>query len=114
MQNAIFDYFYGAALGDTIGQKAFKGNKKPMRHNEEAKDIARKYIDDVLIGNKPDFNKTAKALEISFGNYIEKNKAKSGFVKLQGFLYKPHKHIRKAACKGNVIKLVAESPRGNN
>ena len=50
LQKTVFDYSYGAALGDAIGQKAFEGNKKPLRNNEEAKVIARQYVDSIING----------------------------------------------------------------
>lgn len=71
LQKTIFDFTYGAALGDAIGQKAFEGNKKPLRKNEDAKKIAREYIDAILNGETPDFYAAALALEKSFQAYIE-------------------------------------------
>lgn len=74
LQKTIFDYAYGAALGDAIGQKAFEGNKIPLRNNEDAKAIARQYIDDILNGLSPDFYETVGKLENSFKKYIDANK----------------------------------------
>ena len=74
LQKTVFDYAYGAALGDAIGQKAFEGNKKPLRKNEDAKAIARQYIDDILNGLSPDFYETVGKLENSFKKYIDANK----------------------------------------
>jgi hypothetical protein len=66
LRKTIFDFSYGAALGDATGQKAFEGNKKPLRNNEGAKEIARKYIDEIIAGENPDFYETTKELEKSF------------------------------------------------
>ena len=66
LQKTVFDYSYGAALRDAIGQKAFEGNKIPLRNNEDAKAIARQYIDDILNGLSPDFYETVGKLENSF------------------------------------------------
>ena len=84
LQKTIFDFSYGAALGDAIGQKAFEGKKKPLRDNEEAKYIARQYIDDIINGKKPDFYKTSYALEKSFTQYIAENKSKIIYIKKDG------------------------------
>ena len=73
LQKTIFDFSYGAALGDAIGQKAFEGNKKPLRKNEDAKNIAQTYIDAILEGKNPDFYETAKVLKKSFETYIKNN-----------------------------------------
>ncbi len=73
LQKTIFDFAYGAALGDATGQKAFEGKKKPLRHNEKAKDIAREYIDGIIRGITPDFFKITEALEKSFEYYIKNN-----------------------------------------
>ena len=75
LQKTIFDFSYGGALGDAIGQRAFEGNKKPLRRHEDAKKIARAYIDQLMAGEEPDFYKTAEALEASFQQYIRKHKA---------------------------------------
>ncbi len=74
LQKAIFDFSYVAALDDAIGQKAFEGNKIILRRNEEAKSIARQYINGILGGKFPDFYKTVEALENSFEKYIDVNK----------------------------------------
>lgn len=89
LQKKIFDFSYGAALGDAIGQKAFEGNKKSMRNNEEAKCIARQYIDDIINGKNPDFYKTAKELEKSFTRYIEENKSDIAYKRKDGNLSNP-------------------------
>ena len=80
LQKTVFDYSYGAALGDAIGQKAFEGNKMPLRNNEEAKVIARKYVDSIINGEKPDFYKAAKELQESFTRYIEENKSEIIYI----------------------------------
>ena len=80
LQKTIFDFSYGAALGDAIGQKAFEGNKKPLRNNEEAKVIARQYVDSIINGEKPDFYKAAEALQESFTRYIEENKSEIIYI----------------------------------
>lgn len=80
LQKTVFDYSYGAALGDAIGQKAFEGNKKPLRNNEEAKVIARQYVDSIINGEKPDFYKAAEALQESFTRYIEENKSEIIYI----------------------------------
>ena len=84
LQKTVFDYSYGAALGDAIGQKAFEGNKKPLRNNEEAKVIARQYVDSIINGEKPDFYKAAEALQESFTRYIEENKSEIIYIKKGG------------------------------
>ncbi len=84
LQKTVFDYSYGAALGDAIGQKAFEGKKKPLRKNEEAKVIARRYIDSIINGEKPDFYKAAEALRKSFTHYIEENKSKIIYITKDG------------------------------
>lgn len=84
LQKTIFDFSYGAALGDAIGQKAFEGNKKPLRNNEDAKNIAQTYIDAILEGKNPDFYETAKALEKSFETYIKNNINAIKYIKKDG------------------------------
>lgn len=84
LQKTIFDFSYGAALGDAIGQKAFEGNKKPLRNNEDAKVIARQYIDSIINGEEPDFYKTAETLQESFTRYIEENKSEIIYIKKGG------------------------------
>ena len=84
LQKTIFDFSYGAALGDAIGQKAFEGNKKPLRNNEDAKNIAQTYIDAILEGKNPDFYETAKALEKSFETYIKNNRNAIKYIKKDG------------------------------
>jgi hypothetical protein len=84
LQKTIFDFSYGAALGDATGQKAFEGNKKPLRNNEGAKEIARKYIDEIIAGENPDFYETTKELEKSFNKYIKDNKSNIEYTKKNG------------------------------
>lgn len=84
LQETVFDFAYGAALNDAIGQKAFEGNKIPLRKNENAKDIAKQYIDAILKEEKPDFYETAEALEKSFKDHIEKNKESIIYNKQDG------------------------------
>lgn len=71
-------------MGDAIGQKAFEGNKKPLRDNEEAKTIARQYIDDILNGKSPNFYEVTKALQESFARFIEENKEEIVYIDKNG------------------------------
>lgn len=89
LRKTIFDFSYGAALGDAIGQRAFEGNKKPLHNNEGAKKIVRKYIDDILCGKNPNFYETAKALEESFEDYIKNNKSDIVYIRKDGQLSNP-------------------------
>ena len=84
LQKTIFDFSYGAALGDAIGQKAFEGKKKPLLNNEEAKSIARQYIDNILKGKNPNFYKVTAALQESFARYIEENKSDIIYIRKDG------------------------------
>lgn len=89
LQQYVFDFSYGTALGDAIGQKAFEGNKKPLRDYDEAKIIAKKYIDGILSGENPDIYTTAYDLEKSFQNFINNNLHSIEYKSKNGQLSKP-------------------------
>lgn len=100
LQNAIFEFSYGAALGDAIGQKAFEGNKKPLYRNEEAKAIAKAYIENILSGNVVNFAQTVAELESSFQEYIQEHIDDIQYKKKDGQLSNPKFRF------GNAQKLI--------
>ena len=84
LKTLLFDYTYGAALNDAIGQKAFEGNKIPLRKNGEAKRIAQRYIDALLDGDEPNFDTATRELEDCFTTYIEKHRDEIVYTDKQG------------------------------
>ena len=76
----IFDFAYIAALGDAVNQKAYSGEKTVLQKNREARDIVKKYIDDIIAGSHPDFYGTANAVENSFAVFLKKNSLKGDFT----------------------------------
>ena len=48
----IFDFAYIAALGDAVNQKAYSGEKTVLQKNREARDIVKKYIDDIIASRR--------------------------------------------------------------
>lgn len=86
VDDKIFDFIYTIAMRDAtqqkaynlIGYKATKDTKKPddykkevLLQNNVAKDIIREYIDNIISGNNPDFYVVEKAVEDSFGVFIQ-------------------------------------------
>jgi hypothetical protein len=76
----IFDFAYVAALGDAVNQKAYSGEKTVLQKNREARDIVKKYIDDIIAGRHPDFYSTANAVENSFADFLRKNSLAGSFT----------------------------------
>ena len=62
IDDAIFDFIYNAALNDAT-RRVYKGEKKEVEKIDEAKNIVRKYVDNILSGNDYDFYETAKAVQ---------------------------------------------------
>ena len=77
MQNYLFDYAYGEALRDAINQQSFKGEKNYLYDCEEGKAVVRTYIDAILKGEHPSFNKAEEEAEAKFNEFIRSKRPES-------------------------------------
>lgn len=69
----IFDFAYGAALGDATRQQAFNGKESSLRNCDKSKAIIREYVDQLLNGSEPNFYQTAQRVEKVFCDYMEQH-----------------------------------------
>lgn len=95
VDDKIFDFIYTIAMREAtqqkaynlIGYKATKDVKKPddykkevLLQNNVAKDIIRKYIDNIIADNNPNFYDVEKDVEKSFDSFIKGKKYLSSFT----------------------------------
>ena len=77
MQDYLFDFAYGEALRDAINQQSFKGEKNYLYDCEEGKAVVRTYIDAILKGEHPSFNKAEEEAEAKFNEFIRSKRPES-------------------------------------
>lgn len=77
MQDYLFDFAYGEALRDAINQQSFKGEKNYLYDCEEGKAVVRTYIDAILKGEHPSFNKAEEEAEANFNEFIRSKRPES-------------------------------------
>lgn len=73
LHESIFNFAYHEALHDATLQKAYVGKKEDISY--DARDVVRRYINNILEGNQPDFmvtaqevNKAVNDTNFTFGN----------------------------------------------
>lgn len=79
IRRRIFEFAYGAALGDATRQRAFEGRESQLRGCEEGRMIVQKYIDHLMDGQAVDFYRAAYEVETAYQSYMKSNDIEGEF-----------------------------------
>ncbi len=106
INDQIFNFVYEVALRDATLRKAYTGSLDNLRDNKDAKNILRKYIDDIIQGraNKNLFYSTEEKIEESFAEHLLGTNSQFTFGNIQKLINMTVKYMFIICYNDNKLK----------